>query len=106
MIRPSDPSTEGGASPDGEVPVPQIQPIESFDDLPPESKKNLAAYTEAVGEMLAERMKQKACEEAGGIELYLACVVEQLAYILMTQQSQNLFLLKVSKHLDQQAKQV
>ncbi len=99
MIRPFDPNTEGAASPEEEPTMPKVQPIQSFDDLPLEHQKDLEQYTEAVGEMITARMKQKACEEAGGVELYLACLVEQLAYLHMTQQSQNMYLLKVGEHL-------
>jgi hypothetical protein len=100
MIRPSDPNTEGmgGNTPFSSI-VPKIQSITTFDDLPPEHQRDLEHFTEAVGDMINKRMRQKACKDADGIELYLACMVEQIAYVLMTQQSQNLYLVTVAQKL-------
>tara|TARA_Y100001963_G_C6395509_1_gene271721 strand:- start:42 stop:347 length:306 start_codon:yes stop_codon:yes gene_type:complete len=73
--------------------------VKSLEDLPDKDKKRLAQFTDTVSEMLLERFKSKANPNIKGKELYLACVVEMIAYLLMTQQAQNFLLVQLAERL-------
>lgn len=76
-----------------------LQEINSFSDLPDDVLSRLHVYTEMVSDMVMARFKEKASPDVKGKDLYLACLVEQIAYLLMTQQSQNMILMQLSEKL-------
>lgn len=75
--------------------------IKSFEDLPDPIKAHLDTMTDKVGRMIADRVDSKK-ELAGEVgvctnDLFLACVLEFLAYLMIQDQNMSLCLQHLTK---------